>query len=73
MSTPLKNLKVDTVDLLLLLVVGKIFLTAAAQRSRHHRQRQVLRRAKAAKNFIFFIFEVSNAMSKLRPESENLA
>ena len=29
MSTPLKNLHVDTVDLLLL-VVGKIFLTAAA-------------------------------------------
>ena len=55
MSTPLKNLNVDTVDLLLL-VVGKIFLTAAARWSRHHRQRQVLRRAKAAKNFNFLIF-----------------
>ena len=55
MSTPLKNLNVDTVDLLLL-VVGKIFLTAAARWSRHHRQRQVLRRAKAAKDFNFLIF-----------------
>ena len=50
----MKNLNVDTVDLLL--VVGKIFFTAAARWSRHHRQRQVLRRAKAAKNFNFLIF-----------------
>ena len=56
MSTPLKNLNVDTVDLQLLLAAGKIFLTAAARWSRHHRQRQVLRRAKAAKDFNFLIF-----------------
>ena len=62
MSTPLKNLNVDTVDLLLL-VVGKIFLTAAARWSRHHRQRQVLCRAKAAKTFNLQIFQLHSFIS----------
>ena len=63
MTTPLKNLNVDTVDLLLLLGAGKIFLTAAARWSRHHRQRQVLCRAKAAKTFNLRIFQLHSFIS----------